>query len=68
VDEGGGTGIAGIAFEPIHVPDPVWRRHEATLAARDAGVLFRLAKQYAGASQNRIAAVTGVAQSRVNER
>jgi hypothetical protein len=28
--------------------------------------LFRLAKQYAGASQNRIAAATGVAQSRVN--
>jgi transcriptional regulator with XRE-family HTH domain len=59
--------MAGIAFEPIHVPDHVWRRHEAALQARDVGALFRLAKQYAGASQNRIAAATGVAQSRVNE-
>jgi transcriptional regulator with XRE-family HTH domain len=59
--------VAGIAFEPIRVPDHVWRQHEATLRARDVGALFRLAKQYAGASQNRIAAATGVAQSRVNE-
>lgn len=29
--------------------------------------MFRLARQYAGASQNRIAAATGVVQSRVNE-
>ena len=59
--------MAGIAFEPIRIPDPVWHQHEATLRARDIGALFRLAKQNAGASQNRIAAATGVAQSRVNE-
>jgi transcriptional regulator with XRE-family HTH domain len=59
--------VAGSAFEHIRVPDPVWRQHEDALLARDVGALFRLAKQYAGASQNRIAASTGVAQSRVNE-
>jgi transcriptional regulator with XRE-family HTH domain len=59
--------VAGTAFEPIRVPEHVWRRHETALLARDIGALFRLAKQYAGASQNRIAAATGVAQSRVNE-
>jgi transcriptional regulator with XRE-family HTH domain len=62
-----GGRVAGSAFEPIRVPDHVWRQHEDALLARDVGALFRLAKQYAGASQNRIAAATGVAQSRVNE-
>lgn len=58
--------MSGTAFEPIRVPDHVWHTHEAELRARDIGAMFRLAKQYAGASQNRIAAATGVPQSRVN--
>lgn len=58
--------MAGSAFEPIRVPDHVWRQHETALMARDVGAVFRVAKQYAGASQNRIAAATGVVQSRVN--
>jgi transcriptional regulator with XRE-family HTH domain len=58
--------MSGAGFEPIRVPGEVWRAHEAELRARNIGALFRLAKQYAGASQNRIAAATGMPQSRVN--
>lgn len=60
--------MAGSAYEPIHIPDHIWRR-DATLALlrnRDVGALFWLAHQYAGASQNRIAAATSVPQPRVN--
>jgi transcriptional regulator with XRE-family HTH domain len=56
----------GTALEPIHVPDHVWYDHETELGDRDVGALFRLARRYAGASQHRIAAATGVPQSRVN--
>ncbi|MBX6767764.1 MAG: helix-turn-helix domain-containing protein, partial [Actinomadura rubrobrunea] len=60
--------MAGSAFEPIHLPDWVWRTPEADkiLSARDVGALFRLAKRYAGASQHRIAAATSIGQPRVN--
>jgi transcriptional regulator with XRE-family HTH domain len=67
-----GTGVSGMpgrrgsAFDPIHLPDQVWRDHEDELQARDVGALFRLARRYAGASQHRIATATGVPQSRVN--
>jgi transcriptional regulator with XRE-family HTH domain len=60
--------MSGSAFEPIKLPDQIWR-DEVTIAilrARDVGRLFHLAKKYAGASQNRIAAATGVSQGRVN--
>lgn len=60
------AGPWGSAWDPIRVPDRVWREQEAVLRARDVGGLFRLAKRYAGASQHRIAAATGVPQSRVN--
>jgi transcriptional regulator with XRE-family HTH domain len=60
------TGPRASSFDPIQVPDHVWDAHQAELHARDVGTLFRLAKRYAGASQNRIAAATGVPQSRVN--
>jgi transcriptional regulator with XRE-family HTH domain len=59
-------GRRGSAFDPIHLPDHVWRDHEDELQARDVGALFRLAKRHAGASQHRIATATGVPQSRVN--
>jgi hypothetical protein len=58
--------MGGSAYEPIRLPDRVWHEHQADLQARDIGALFRLAKRYAGASQSRIAALTGVPQSRVN--
>jgi transcriptional regulator with XRE-family HTH domain len=56
-------------YEPIHIPDWAWQRPETRdlLAKRDVGGLFRLAQQYAGASQSRIAAATGMSQARVNE-
>lgn len=60
-------GTRGTVWEPIHVPDHVWREHEPDLRARDIGALFRLARRYAGASQHRIATATGVPQSRVSE-
>jgi hypothetical protein len=62
----GMPGRRGSAFDPIHLPDHVWRDHEDELQARDVGALFRLAGRYAGASQHRIATATGVPQSRVN--
>lgn len=60
--------MPGSAFEPIHLPDWVWRTPETDkiLSARDVGALFRLAKRYAGASQHRIAAATSIGQPRVN--
>lgn len=52
----------------ISIPDWAWKRPETrrSLAGRDVGALFRLANQH-GASQNRLAAATGIAQSRVSE-
>lgn len=60
--------MSGSAFEPIKLPDSVWRDEQtkAVLHDRNVGGLFHLAKKYAGASQNRIAAATGVPQPRVN--
>lgn len=48
------------------VPDAVWARHRDALRARDVGEMFRLARQYAGASQQRLSAATGVPQSRIS--
>jgi hypothetical protein len=55
--------------QPIHLPDWVWQRPEVRRIAadRDVGALFRLAQQYASASQARIAAAVGISQGRVNE-
>ncbi|MDQ1249115.1 MAG: helix-turn-helix protein [Actinomycetota bacterium] len=58
--------MSGRGFEPIRIPSEIWDAHEAELRARDIGAVFRLVKKYAGASQNRIAAATGIPQSRVN--
>lgn len=38
----------GSAFEPIHLPDHVWRQYQDVLQHRDVGRPFRLAKRYAG--------------------
>jgi hypothetical protein len=55
--------------QPIHLPDWVWQRLDVQriAAERDVGALFRLAQQYASASQARIAAAVGISQGRVNE-
>jgi transcriptional regulator with XRE-family HTH domain len=49
----------------VHVPPDVWEQHRDVLQARDVGAMFRLARQWAGASQQRLAAATGIPQSRV---
>ncbi|WP_369271301.1 helix-turn-helix domain-containing protein [Streptomyces sp. R11] len=54
---------------PIELPGWAWERAEVrrALRTRDMGAVFRLAQQYAGASQSRIAAAVGMTQARVNE-
>lgn len=53
----------------IRIPDWAWRREQTRTAlhARDVGALFAVARSFGGASQARIAAVTGLSQPRVNE-
>lgn len=57
------------ALEPIHLPAEFWCRSDvcAALAARDIGALFRLVRQYSGASQTRIGIAAGMAQSYVSD-
>lgn len=60
--------MAGI-FKPIYLPDWAWLSPSAHSALRDrdvAGVL-RLAQQYGGASQHRLAAAVGLTQGRLSE-
>lgn len=59
----------GTALEPIQLPDWAWERAEVrqSLRARDIGAVFRHARQFAGASQARIATATGMTQARVSE-
>ena len=56
------------ALEPIRVPAEFWQHVEvvATLEACDIGALFRLLRQYAGASQTRIGIAVGMPQSEVS--
>jgi transcriptional regulator with XRE-family HTH domain len=55
-------------FEPISLPDAVWRTDAAgeALRSRDAAGLLRLAHRH-GASQHRIANAVGILQGRVSE-
>lgn len=56
------------AFDPIKIPAQIWEREETRelLKRRDVPALLKLAAQYAGASQVRIGAATGIAQSRIS--
>jgi hypothetical protein len=55
-------------FQPVRLPDPVWSSADTQelLRERRVGQLFLLAKKYAGASQARIAAATGLNQGEVS--
>jgi predicted XRE-type DNA-binding protein len=55
-------------FEPISLPDAVWRTEAASeaLRTRDAAGLLRLAHRH-GASQHRIANAVAILQGRVSE-
>lgn len=57
------------ASDPITIPESLWRRPEMieALKARDIGHLFRLLRQYAGASQTKIATMCGMAQGKVSQ-
>ncbi|XVQ84016.1 hypothetical protein ACQP2K_35145 [Microbispora siamensis] len=59
----------GNAFEPIQLPARVWNRKESReiLKKRDVAGLLTLAGKYAGASQVRISAATGIAQGRISQ-
>src|SRR3982750_65860 len=52
----------------VRLPEAIWHSPEAEAALRERriGHLFLLAKKYAGASQARIAAATGLNQSEVS--
>src|SRR5690606_41648260 len=67
--KGGSEGMHGNAFEPIHTPIWVWDREETRqiLKKRDVAGLFALAVKYAGASQVRLSAATGLAQGRISQ-
>ncbi|WP_431898914.1 XRE family transcriptional regulator [Nonomuraea sp. bgisy101] len=56
------------AFDPIHIPAPVWDRDESRiiLRNRDISGLFKIAVKHAGASQVRISAATGLSQPRIS--
>ena len=56
------------AFDPPAVPAGFWVRADVTgaLRERDISYLLRLLRQWAGLSQTRIAAATGIAQGRLS--
>ena len=58
-----------IGSNPVAMPSWAWERPEVreALVGRDMGGVFRAMQQYAGLSQARIAAATGLSQARVNE-
>jgi transcriptional regulator with XRE-family HTH domain len=56
------------AHDPLRVPAQFWQRDDVVLALeqRDIGRLFRLLRQYRGASQTRIGTAVGMTQSAVS--
>jgi transcriptional regulator with XRE-family HTH domain len=54
---------------PITIPLSLWSQPDAltALRSRDVGHLFRLVRQYAGASQTQIAIACGMTQGKVSE-
>src|SRR3954470_25023348 len=61
--------MAASASGPVHLPAMAWRlpdMHQA-LRARDVGAVLKLAQQYTGASQARLASAIGIGQGRLNE-
>jgi hypothetical protein len=54
------------AFEPIRIPDWAWRSEGTRKALRDRNTadILRVAQQYGGASQHRIANAVGILQGR----
>lgn len=61
--------MPGRGMDPITIPPTLWSRPDtlAAIRARDVGALFRLVRQYAGASQTQIAIACGMTQGKVSE-
>src|SRR3954463_10278941 len=61
--------MPGRSTDPIMIPESLWTRSEMLdgLRLRDIGHIFRLVRQYAGASQTRIAIACGMTQGKVSE-
>ncbi len=60
--------MPGRAADLIKIPDSLWRRAEMieALRKRDIGQVFGLVRQYAGASQTRLAIAYGMTQGKVS--
>jgi transcriptional regulator with XRE-family HTH domain len=60
--------MATRAHDPLRIPAQFWQRDDValTLSQRDIGGLFKLLRQYCGASQTRIGAAVGMTQSTVS--
>ncbi len=61
--------MAASGSDPVHLPATAWRlpdMHRA-LRARDVSSILRVAQQYTGASQGRLASAIGIGQGRLNE-
>ena len=60
--------MPGRAAELIEIPDSLWQRADAldALRQRDIGRLFQLLRQYAGASQTRLAIACDMTQPKVS--
>ena len=61
--------MPGRAADLIEIPASLWQRAEMTeaLRDRDMGRVFRLVRQYAGASQTRLAIACGMTQGKISE-
>jgi helix-turn-helix protein len=57
------------AFDPIHVPEWAWRQETTrqVLRNRDVAGILKVAQQYGGASQHRLAVAVGILQGRLSE-
>lgn len=55
--------------DPVHLPATAWRLLDMrqALRSRDVAAILKLAQQYTGASQGRLASAIGIGQGRLNE-
>lgn len=61
--------MSGRAIDPLQIPMSLWGRAEmlTALRTRDVGQVFRLVRQFVGASQTQIAIACGTTQGKVSE-
>ena len=61
--------MPGRAADLIEIPATLWQRAAMTeaLSSRDMGRVFRLVRQYAGASQTQLAIACGMTQGKISD-